>query len=138
MVDQRLRFVFWEVVGFKLFDGGDSRPVLLGGRACSDTITVRRAAALGWSVCGERSLTQQPENKVELVFDRGAREQRPTCSHLVEDTAHPPADTNTHQTSAETSPLSERDVLTLVKSKVTDQNQNRVHLVCLLNNVLKL
>lgn len=37
VVDQRLRFVFGEVVGLELFDGGDSRPLLLGGRACSRT-----------------------------------------------------------------------------------------------------
>ena len=33
VVDYRLRFVFGKVVGLKLFDGGDSRPVLLCGSA---------------------------------------------------------------------------------------------------------
>ena len=36
------------------------------------------------------ALTQQPEDEVQLILHRGAGEQGPAGSHLVEYTAHTP------------------------------------------------
>lgn len=39
-------------------------------------------------------LTQQFEDKVKLLLHGGARKERPSCHHLVEDTADAPGNGN--------------------------------------------
>lgn len=57
----------------------------------------------GWTECwrplvvvfgGRSRLTEEAEDEVQLLLDRGAGEEGPPCGHLVEDAAHAPAGSN--------------------------------------------
>lgn len=41
-----------------------------------------------------RTLTEESEDEVQLLLDRGAGEEGPPCGHLVMDAAHAPAGSN--------------------------------------------